>query len=172
LGNQDTLYIYGVGNRDGEQVNRNIHCYFEQCYIEGTTDFIFGSGRADFVGCTIHSKKESYITAASTCKGQERGFIFLNCKLTAEDGVEKCYLGRPWRIYAQTLFIDCELGGHIRPEGWHNWNKPEAERTTLYGEWGSTGEGADGSARVKWAKKLTKKEVNRIVEATVVPTFK
>ncbi len=172
LGNQDTLYIYGVGNRDGEQVSRNIHCYFEQCYIEGTTDFIFGSGRADFVGCTIHSKKESYITAASTCKGQERGFVFLNCKLTAEDGVENCYLGRPWRIYAQTLFIDCELGGHIRPEGWHNWNKPEAERTALYGEWGSTGEGADGSARVKWAKKLTKKEVNRIVENTVVPTFK
>ena len=172
VGNQDTLYIYGVGNRDGQQVKENQHCYFENCYIEGTTDFIFGSGRADFVGCTIHSKRESYITAASTCKGQERGFVFLSCRLTASEGVERCYLGRPWRQWAQTLFINCHLGAHIRPEGWHNWNKPEAERTAIYGEWGSTGEGANIGERVKWAKKLTQKEVSAIIGTTQMPEFK
>lgn len=158
LGNQDTLYIYGVGNRDGEEVEENIECYFDNCYIEGTTDFIFGSGRADFIACTIHSKKDSYITAASTCKGQERGFTFLYCNLTAAEGVTKCYLGRPWRVYAQTYFIGCTLGPHIRPEGWHNWNKPEAEKTVRYAEYGSEGEGANPKARVKWADKLSDKK--------------
>lgn len=169
LGNQDTLYIYGVGNRDGETITENINCFFEGCYIEGTTDFIFGSGRADFIGCTIHSKKNSYITAASTCKGQERGFTFLECKLTADEGVTKCYLGRPWRIYAQTYFINCELGSHIRPEGWHNWNKPEAEKSARYGEWGSTGEGANPAARVRWAKRLSEKKVLEMTRQTAVP---
>ncbi|MBP3440927.1 MAG: pectin esterase [Tidjanibacter sp.] len=158
LGNQDTLYIYGMGNRDGEEVEENIECYFDNCYIEGTTDFIFGSGRADFIACTIHSKKDSYITAASTCKGQERGFTFLYCNLTAAEGVTKCYLGRPWRVYAQTYFIGCTLGPHIRPEGWHNWNKPEAEKTVRYAEYGSEGEGANPKARVKWADKLSDKK--------------
>ncbi|MBO5661664.1 MAG: pectin esterase [Tidjanibacter sp.] len=171
LGNQDTLYIYGVGNRDGEVVKENINCYFDNCYIEGTTDFIFGSGRADFTRCTIHSKKDSYITAASTCKGQERGFTFLNCKLTAAEGVAKCYLGRPWRIYAKTYFINCEMGGHIRPEGWHNWKKPEAERTAAYGEYDSTGEGANPSQRVKWAKKISDKKAQEITLTTGAPTL-
>lgn len=169
LGNQDTLYIYGVGNRDGEEVEENINCYFDNCYIEGTTDFIFGSGRADFISCTIHSKKDSYITAASTCKGQERGFTFIYCKLTAAEGVTKCYLGRPWRIYAQTYFIDCELGSHIRPEGWHNWNKPEAEKTVRYAEYRSKGEGANPKARVKWADKLSDKKALEWSLETAVP---
>lgn len=168
LGNQDTLYIYGVGNRDGEEVEENIECYFDNCYIEGTTDFIFGSGRADFISCTIHSKKNSYITAASTCKGQERGFTFLYCTLTAAEGVDKCYLGRPWREYAQTYFIDCTMGPHIRPEGWHNWNKPHAEKTAKYGEYGSNGEGAKGE-RVKWAKKLSEKKALEMSLKTGVP---
>lgn len=169
LGNQDTLYIYGVGNRDGEEVEENIECYFDNCYIEGTTDFIFGSGRADFIACTIHSKKDSYITAASTCKGQERGFTFLYCNLTAAEGVTKCYLGRPWRVYAQTYFIGCTLGSHIRPEGWHNWNKPEAEKTVRYAEYGSEGEGANPKARVKWADKLSDKKAQEWSLKTGVP---
>lgn len=169
LGNQDTLYIYGVGNRDGEEVKENINCFFENCYIEGTTDFIFGSGRADFISCTIHSKKDSYITAASTCKGQERGFTFLYCTLTAAEGVTKCYLGRPWRVYAQTYFIGCTLGSHIRPEGWHNWNKPEAEKSVRYGEYGSDGEGAAPKARVKWADRLSEKKALEWSLKTGVP---
>lgn len=171
LGNQDTLYIYGVGNRDGETITENINCFFEGCYIEGTTDFIFGSGRADFIDCTIHSKKDSYITAASTCKGQERGFTFLRCNLTAAEGVTKCYLGRPWRIYAQTYFLECTLGSHIRPEGWHNWKKPEAEKSARYGEWSSKGEGANDKARVKWARTLSNKKAEEMKAQTFVPAL-
>ena len=161
LGNQDTLYLYGLGNRDGETVADNGICRFDECYIEGTCDFIFGAASAVFRNCEIHSKADSYVTAASTCKGLKAGFIFIDCRLTAADEVKACYLGRPWREYAQTVFIRCELGGHIRPEGWHDWNKPAAHKTAFYGEYGSFGAGAAGE-RVRWSHKLSVKDAVRI----------
>ena len=164
LGNQDTLYLYGSGNRDGETVPENARIRFSECYIEGTTDFIFGAASALFRDCEIRSLADSFITAASTCKGQSCGFIFWNCWLTADDGVTKCYLGRPWREYAQTVFIDCELGGHIRPEGWHDWNKPQAHKHAFYAESGSKGPGAAGD-RVKWSHRLSDKQVRNIFDA-------
>ena len=164
LGNQDTLYLYGSGNRDGETVPENVRIRFTECYIEGTTDFIFGAASALFRDCEIRSLSDSYVTAASTCKGQSCGFIFERCRLTAAEGVTKCYLGRPWREYAQTIFVDCELGAHIVPEGWHDWNKPEAHGHAFYGERGSTGPGARGK-RVGWSHALSAKEVQRFLEA-------
>lgn len=154
LGNQDTLYLYGTGNRDGETLASNTVCRFTDCYVEGTTDFIFGAATGIFVGCEIRSKADSYITAASTCRGQVAGLLFIDCRLTADEGVTSCWLGRPWREYAQTLFIRCHLGGHIRPEGWHDWDKPQARETAFYGEYGSTGPGAAGK-RAGWARRLS-----------------
>ena len=151
LGNQDTLYADGTNARQ----------HYKNCYIEGTTDFIFGGATALFENCTIHSKANSYITAASTPQGRPFGFVFLKCKLTAADGVNKVFLGRPWRSYAKTVFVECDMGGHIRPEGWHNWNSPEKERTVFYAEGGNTGPGADTANRVSWAKVLTDEEVKK-----------
>lgn len=151
LGNQDTVYTGTKGTR----------LYFRNCYIEGTTDFIFGPSTALFEGCTIHSKTNSYVTAASTPADVEVGYVFKNCKLTADAGVDKVYLGRPWRPYAATVFINCELGKHICPAGWDNWRNPENEKTSRYAEYGSTGEGASTAGRVKWAKQLTKKEAEK-----------
>lgn len=164
LGNQDTLYLYGSGNREGETVPENTRVRFTECYIEGTTDFIFGAASALFRDCEIRSLSNSYVTAASSCKGQSCGFIFLNCRLTAGEGATKCYLGRPWRDYAQTVFIDCELGDHIRPEGWHDWGKPQAHKRAFYAECGSTGPGAAGE-RVKWSHRLTKKQAQKVLDA-------
>lgn len=151
LGNQDTVYTGSEGTR----------LLFTNCYIEGTTDFIFGPSTALFENCEIHSKRDSYITAASTPKEIEFGYIFKNCKLTADRNIKKVYLGRPWRPYGATAFINCEFGSHIRPEGWHNWKNPENEKTARYAEFGNTGEGAKTEGRVKWAKQLSKKEVER-----------
>jgi pectinesterase len=148
LGDQDTLYV-GVANS---------RQYYHNCYIEGTTDFIFGPATAWFEDCTIHSKKNSYITAASTPEGQDFGFVFRNCTLTANEVATKVYLGRPWRPFAKTVFIQCQLGNHILPEGWHNWNKPEAEKTTFYAEYQSQGPGATIDKRVAWSHQLTKKQ--------------
>lgn len=148
LGNQDTIYT-------GAKFTR---LYFKDCYIDGTTDFIFGPSTALFENCEIRSKTNSYVTAASTPEDIAVGYVFKNCKLTANPGVDKVYLGRPWRPYAATVFINCEMGKHIRPEGWHNWGKEENEKTARYAEYNSTGEGAAAAGRVKWAKQLTKKE--------------
>ena len=140
------------------QSDRLTILYFVDCYIEGTTDFIFGPSTALFENCEIRSKTNSYVTAASTPEDIAVGYVFKNCKLTANPGVDKVYLGRPWRPYAATVFINCEMGKHIRPEGWHNWGKEENEKTARYAEYNSTGEGAAAAGRVKWAKQLTKKE--------------
>lgn len=161
LGNQDTLYLYGVGNRDGERVAGNARIRFEGCYIEGTTDFIFGSAAALFRRCEIRSKADSYVTAASTCRGQRCGLIFEECRLTADEGVTACWLGRPWRDYAQTLFLRCWLGGHIRPEGWHDWDKPRARRTARYGEYACEGPGAATGERVGWSRQLSARQARQ-----------
>lgn len=158
LGNQDTVYT-GVG---GTRVA------FYDCYIEGTTDFIFGPSIAWFQNCEIHSKANSYITAASTPAGQKYGYVFYKCRLTADKDVDKVYLGRPWRPFAATIFMDCELGKHIRPEGWHNWNNAKNEETARYAEYGNKGEGASTKNRVKWSKQLTKKEAAKV---TLLDTF-
>lgn len=152
LGNQDTVYTGVEGTR----------LYFENCYIEGTTDFIFGPSTAWFEGCTLHSKANSYITAASTPKDIEYGYIFNKCKLTATAGVDKVYLGRPWRPYAYTIFMNCELGKHIVGAGWDNWRDAKNEKTARYAEYHNSGEGAKADNRVKWAKQLSDKEAEKI----------
>lgn len=157
LGHQDTIYT-GVGST---------RLYFKDCYIEGTTDFIFGPSTAWFEGCTIKSKANSYVTAASTPADQPYGYVFNKCRLIADEGATKVYLGRPWRPYAYTLFIYCDLGKHIRPEGWHNWGKKENETTARYIEYGNTGEGANTANRATWSKQLTKKEAQKITPALI-----
>lgn len=157
LGNQDTVYTGLAGTR----------IYFKDCYIEGTTDFIFGPSIAWFEGCTIHSLTNSFVTAAATPLEYEYGYVFNHCKLTAAEGVNKAFLGRPWRPYAATLFMNCEIGGHITPAGWQNWGKKENEKTARYAEYNNTGEGAKKEGRVPWAKQLTKKEAAKITPETV-----
>jgi pectinesterase len=148
LGNQDTLLASGMFCRQ----------YFENCTIEGTTDFIFGEATTLFENCTIYCKTDSYITAASTPEGKPFGFVFRNCKITASENAKKVYLGRPWRIYAKVAFLNCEMGSFILPEGWHNWSKPESEKTTVFAESGNTGAGADNKNRVSWSHQLSKKD--------------
>ena len=160
LGNQDTIYT-------GAKFTR---LYFKDCYIDGTTDFIFGPSTALFEDCIIHSKRNSYVTAASTPKEAKYGYVFKHCKLTAEPGVDKVYLGRPWRPYAYTLFIECELGKHIVSAGWHNWGKQSNEETARYMEYKNTGEGANASERVAWSKQLTKKEAEAVTVDAIFRT--
>jgi pectin methylesterase-like acyl-CoA thioesterase len=151
LGHQDTVYTGMPGTR----------LYFSNCYIEGTTDFIFGPSTAWFEQCVIHCKANSYITAASTPKEIMYGYIFNNCTVTAAPDVEKVYLGRPWRDYGYTLFMNCELPAQIRPEGWHHWQK-EREQTARYMEYNNRGPGAATGQRVGWSRQLSKKEAQQI----------
>ena len=145
LGNQDTLYAAGQKSRQ----------YYADCYIDGTTDFIFGAATAVFDRCTLHSKRNSFITAASTPKSKLFGYVFRNCKLTADEEIDRVFLGRPWRDYARTVFLNCYLGEHIVAEGWHNWSQPHREETAFYAEYQSTGPGANPAGRVNWSHQLS-----------------
>ena len=148
LGNQDTIYT-------GREQTRN---FFFHCYIEGTTDFIFGPSTAWFEACLIHCKRDSYITAASTPVYVRYGYVLNACRVTVAEGVTKMYLGRPWRQWGQTLFMKCELPQEIRPEGWHNWNKKENEETARYSEYKNFGPGAATEGRVAWSRQLNDDE--------------
>jgi pectinesterase len=149
VGNQDVLFLALGGTRQ----------YFRDCYIEGTTDFIFGASTAVFDHCVIRSKKDSFVTAASTPAGQAHGFVFLNCKLTADTTLaKKVHLGRPWRPNAKVVYLHCDLGSHIMPAGWENWKNPENEKTAYYAEYRSVGPGANPAGRVPWSHQLTVRE--------------
>lgn len=158
LGHQDTLFTYADNSRQ----------YYKNCYIEGTTDFIFGWSTAVFDECIIHSKRNSYITAASTAASNPYGYLFYKCKLTADADVTKVYLGRPWRDHATTVFRECEFGAHIAPEGWHNWNRPERETTSFYAEYANIGPGANRSSRVKWSHVLSGAQIDAWTVANVL----
>ena len=143
LGYQDTLLL-----------NRGRH-YFEDCFIAGSTDFIFGGATAYFERCTLHALLTGYLTAASTPDFEPYGFVFAHCKITGETPDVRTYLGRPWRDYAQTIFLFTEMSSNVRSEGWDNWKKSYAEKVSRYAEFGSTGPGANPTARVPWAKSLS-----------------
>ncbi|MEO6730336.1 MAG: pectinesterase family protein [Ferruginibacter sp.] len=148
IGNQDTIFASG----------ENSSQLFVDCYIEGTTDFIFGPATAVFQRCTVRAKSNSYISAANTTQGKKFGFVFIDCKIMADSSVSKLYLGRPWRSFAKTVFIQCELPPVIAAAGWDNWNNPANEKTVFYGEYKSKGAGANSKNRVGWSKQLTDKE--------------
>jgi len=147
-GNQDTLYTSGEGFKQ----------YYKDCFIEGTVDFIFGSATAVFENCDIHAKSNAYLTAASTPESSKYGFVFMNCKLTADEKATEVYLGRPWRINAKTAYLNCEMGKHIRKEGWNNWSKTEAEKASFYAEYNCSGAGFQPQNRATWSHRLTKTE--------------
>jgi pectinesterase len=162
LGWQDTLRADAPRGQIGRQ-------YFADCYLEGYVDFIYAAGTAVFDRCHIHVKADGYITAASTPENRPFGFVFLDCKVTAGPAVQKgFYLGRPWRPYAATTFLRCDLPAQVRPEGWHNWGKKENEQTARYSEYKSTGAGAASSARVKWSRQLTEAEAGALTLETIL----
>lgn len=159
IGNQDTIFSAGEQSRQ----------YFTGCYIEGTTDFIFGPATAVFQGCIIHCKGNSFITAASTTPGKAFGFVFLDCRITADSNVTKLYLGRPWRAFAKTTFIRCELPAAVQAAGWDNWGNPANEKTTFFAEHRNMGVGSGGK-RAVWTHQLTDKEAEAYSLETIFAT--
>lgn len=161
-GCQDTLYAATAHSRQ----------LYKSCYIEGTTDFIFGQATAVFTDCTIKNLSDSYITAAATTLQQEYGFVFFDCDIVAAEGVSKCYLGRPWRPHANTVFINCTLGKHILSDGWHPWDGdkmfPDKQKTCYYAEYNSKGKGANPEKRVGWSHQLSVQQVKKYNLSTIL----
>jgi pectinesterase len=157
VGNQDVLFTNNDRSRQ----------FYKNCYIEGTTDFIFGSSTVWFQACHIHSKKNSHVTAASTPKENPFGYIFCDCTLTGDSSLRTVSLGRPWRPYASVTYIHCYIGQHIMPQGWSNWNQTENYKTTRYAEYKNYGPGASIEQRVQWSRQLTDDEVKNYTIKTI-----
>jgi pectinesterase len=155
-----------VGWQDTILLNRGRH-YLEDCFVSGSVDFIFGGATAFLERCRIHARGDGYLTAASTPEEERHGLVFHACRITGEPGV-KTWLGRPWRDFSSVAFLDTEMSDVVRPEGWHNWDRPLRERTVRYGERGSTGPGAAGDARVGWARRLTAEEAKALTVESVL----
>jgi pectinesterase len=159
LAAQDTLYL---AKPKEEKLNTSGRNYFEHCRIAGDVDFIFGSATAYFEECEIISLDRNmeingFISAAATPEDKKAGFIFHKCRLISDAAADSVYLGRPWRDYARTVFIDCWMGGHIRREGWNDWGKSSVNDTVQYAEYGSVGPGAAPGERISWSKQLEQK---------------
>lgn len=158
VGNQDILFTNSDRSRE----------YYQDCYIEGTTDFIFGSATAWFEHCHIHSKKNSHVTAASTPATHAYGYVFHDCILTGDTTLHSASLGRPWRPYASVTYLHCYIDKHIRPEGWSAWNNTDSYKMSRYAEYQDYGPGANTGQRVNWARQLTDEEARQFSPAQVL----
>jgi pectinesterase len=183
LGNQDTLFTGPLPPKEIEpngfigpkqhSPRINGRHYYKNCYLEGDIDFIFGSATAYFEDCTFFSKYtgmeiSSYVTAASTPKGQEFGYVMANCRFESNCPPDNAYLGRPWREYGKTVLINCYMDDHICKEGWHDWNKEAAHKHSFYGEYGSYGPGAVMEKRPDWIHRLTEADLKRFTKEAVL----
>ena len=167
LGAQDTLYASSLGcMKEGGECTTGRQ-YFADCYIEGHVDFIFGDAKAVFEGCEIRSIAHAaggYVTAQSnTRKGQDAGYVFDHCRLTADEGAGKVFLGRPWRDYSTVIFMNTEMGEHIQGAGWSEWKGAPTRRleTATYAEFRTSGPGAEVAGREPLSKQLTAEEAGR-----------
>lgn len=150
IGNQDTLYTHGHDSRQ----------YYRDCYIEGDVDFIFGWATCLFEDCHIHCKSDGgYVTAASTEQEKEFGYVFKDCEVTSDAAPNSYFLGRPWRPYAQVVFMDSWLGDHIRPVGWEHWNDTQDPESAYFAEYDNAGPGYTPDQRADWSHQLTRREV-------------
>lgn len=164
LARQDTLLTAPMHediSKEPDILNRQ---YFEDCYIEGDVDFIFGGAVAVFKNCEIFSLERNkeingYVTAACTSEKMEFGYTFFNCRLTGNARKGSVYLGRPWREYAKTVFIDCFIDKHINEQGFSKWkNFEERSDTCYYAQYNSSGEGYDEKSIADWTHILSSRE--------------
>jgi polygalacturonase len=166
LGNQDTVYAGSRNCAPDGQPCIPARQYFSDCYIAGNVDFIFGDGKAVFDHCEIHNTphSEGFVTAQGKhYPDEDSGFVFNQCKLTADPGVTNVYLGRPWRPYATVVYLNSEMGSHIVPAGWREWhpNETHSIETAFYAEYNSTGPGAPQGQRDPHAHLLTSEQARQ-----------
>ncbi len=178
IGHQDTLFTGPLPEQEYEKGGFRGPTEFapriqgkqlyRKCFISGEVDFIFGSAEAYFDGCEIFSyncNKEinGYVTAASTYEGKETGYVFYNCRLTSDCPENSVYLGRPWRDFAKTVYINCEFGKHICDEGFHDWNKENARDNAFYAVFNCTKNGREFTPTAAFVKKISEEYAGKLL---------
>jgi pectinesterase len=176
LGHQDTLFTGPLPMKEKQPggftgptidgIRRVVHQLYEDCYIAGEIDFIFGSATAYFKNCTLfalnrNQEINAYYTAPSTYEGQAFGYVFESCTFTGNCPPKSVALSRPWRIYAKTVLLNCNYSDQIIDEGFTDWNKPESHETVYYAEYNGHGEGFKPEKRAAYVHQLNESEAAR-----------
>ena len=173
LGHQDTLFTGPLPMKEKhpggftgptiDGIRRVVHQLYEDCYIAGEIDFIFGSATAYFKNCTLfalnrNQEINAYYTAPSTYEGQAFGYVFESCTFTGNCPPKSVALSRPWRIHAKTVLLNCSYSDQIIDEGFTDWNKPESHETVYYAEYNGHGEGFKPEKRAAYVHQLNESE--------------
>ena len=173
LGHQDTLFTGPLPMKEKQPggftgptidgIRRVVHQLYEDCYIAGEIDFIFGSATAYFKNCTLfalnrNQEINAYYTAPSTYEGQAFGYVFESCTFTGNCPPKSVALSRPWRIHAKTVLLNCSYSDQIIDEGFTDWNKPESHETVYYAEYNGHGEGFKPEKRAAYVHQLNESE--------------
>ncbi|EYU27429.1 hypothetical protein ABFS82_13G159300 [Erythranthe guttata] len=155
LGSQDTL-LDEIGSH-----------YFYQCFIQGSTDFVFGNAKSLYQECAISLVDEGFAIAAHhrNSADEETGFSFVNCTVS---GTGYIYLGRAWGNYSRVIYSYTEFDVNVRPQGWEDWNIPSRQNTVLFGEYECRGRGADRSRRAQWSKALNYSEARPFLDTAFI----
>ncbi|XP_045810261.1 pectinesterase/pectinesterase inhibitor PPE8B-like [Trifolium pratense] len=133
--------------------------FYKECIIAGTVDFIFGDATAVFQSCQILAKQgtlrqKNTITAQGRIDpGESTGFSFQFCNISADYDLKattETYLGRPWRNFSRTIFMESHLSNVIDPKGWLEMDGTHYSDTSTYCEYSNFGAGAKLDNRVKW----------------------
>ncbi len=170
IGAQDTLLCGPIPHdltirykdflpKDELQANKPSRQLYDNCYIEGDVDFIFGCGNSIFNNCQIHSIEthtNSYVAAPSHSLEQKYGFTFINCKLTGNAKKHSVFLARPWRDYGKAVFINCTMDDHINPLGWNKWGDSNRDKTCYFAEYSP---GVDTTKRLPFGHILTEEDL-------------
>lgn len=183
LGWQDTLFTAPLPPKEIEKngfigpkqfaPRRNNRQYYKDCYIEGEVDFIFGGAAAYFENCTLFSKDvdrevKGFVTAPSTPEGLPYGYVMESCRFTGNCPDRTVFLGRPWREWGKTVLLRCQIGPHIKAEGWDDWGKERAHTTSFFAEYGCKGPGAGLDARPNWCHVLSEEEARAYTRERVL----
>lgn len=176
LGHQDTLFTGPLPMKEKQPggftgptidgIRRVVHQLYEDCYIAGEIDFIFGSATAYFKNCTLfalnrNQEINAYYTAPSTYEVQAFGYVFESCTFTGNCPPKSVALSRPWRIHAKTVLLNCNYSDQIIDEGFTDWNKPESHETVYYAEYNGHGEGFKPEKRAAYVHQLNESEAAR-----------
>lgn len=157
LGRQDTYY------------GGNARQYLKSCYLEGTTDFIFGASVAVFESCKLYSYGGSAITAASTESYMPFGLVFLKCNISGAAGAHTD-LGRPWRPYAAVAYLNTSMSSVVNATAWNNWGNTANEATARFGEYRNNGDGATITSRPAWIDRLTDAQAQTYTVLNILKT--
>jgi pectin methylesterase-like acyl-CoA thioesterase len=168
LGHQDTLFV------NNGQGGRPTRAYFEDCYIAGHVDFIFGNAKAFFRQCQLHGEAHNsvmYTAQSRDALGEDSAFVFEDCRLTADPGAHNVSLGRPWRDYASVVFLEPTIEVPLTQGGFTEWTPGKTSKlaTTRYALYAPRGKGSKGLILIREGEVLGKQGA---AEWRLYPFFK